>query len=92
MHEARHGAGSAIIGRENDGRRTRVRELLAIQGIGEERDCVGSRAQQRADAVDYDLAVAMKLTSESRRELAQRRGHRQPLGQRDYAIARWRPA
>ena len=70
MHEARDGARRAIARRENDGGGTRARELCSIQGIGEKRDGVGSRARQRADAVHDDVGIAVKLTTEPRRELA----------------------
>ena len=70
MHEARDGTGVAVARREDDGGRARVRELRSIQRVGEERDGIGRGARQRADARHDDAGIAVKLTTELRRELA----------------------
>ena len=69
MHEARNRARRAIARRNDDGGRTRARELRSIQGIGEKRDGVGCGIRQRPDAIHDDGWIAVKLTTEARREL-----------------------
>ncbi len=69
MHEARDRARRAIARRNDDGGRTRARELRSIQGIGEKRDGVGCSVRQRPDAIHDDGWIAVQLTTEARREL-----------------------
>ena len=52
-----------------------VRQLLSVQRIREKSDRIVAGAGQRADARDDTIGVAVKLTTEQVRELAQGRGH-----------------
>ena len=69
VHEARDGARVAIARRDDDRGCASMRELRAIERVGEERDGIGRGARQRADATHDDAGIAVELTPELRREL-----------------------
>ena len=76
VDEARGRAAGALLLFENDGAGARARELRAIERIREERDRVGAGTAERADAGYDSSGIAVQLTTEPVRELAQGRGHR----------------
>ena len=65
----------AIAWVEYHGGGARARELLSVQRIRKKGDRIGAGAGQRTDARDDAVGVAVKLTTETVRELAQGRGH-----------------
>ena len=70
VHEACDGAGVAVARRDDDGGRTGMRKLRAIERVGQERDGIGRGAGQRADAIHDDAGITVELAPELRRELA----------------------